>query len=65
MEAVDREEIAAARQQYVARHAQAADYFEMADFHLYVLRAAEARFSGGFGDMGWVGGDDLRALLAG
>jgi putative heme iron utilization protein len=65
MEAVAPEEVATAREHYLARHAQSADYFAMADFHLYVLRVAEARFIGGFGDMGWVGGDKLRVLLAG
>ena len=35
-----------------SRHPQAADYVQMADFHLFVLRLSEARFIGGFGDMG-------------
>jgi hypothetical protein len=52
----------AARARYVARHPQADDYFALADFKLYVLRVREARFIGGFGDMGWVGGKELNLI---
>jgi putative heme iron utilization protein len=48
---------------YVERHPQAAQYLELADFAFYVLRVSEARFVGGFGDMGWLSGDDLRLSL--
>ena len=46
------------------RHPQAADYLALADFSLYVLRVREARFIGGFGDMGWLAGEPLRAALS-
>jgi putative heme iron utilization protein len=52
----------AARARYVARHPHADDYFALADFKLYVLRVREARFIGGFGDMGWVGGKELNLI---
>jgi putative heme iron utilization protein len=39
---------------YVEWHPRAADYFQMSDFGLYVLRVVTARFVGGFGDMGWL-----------
>jgi putative heme iron utilization protein len=52
-----------AQERYVARHPQATEYVAMSDFNLFVLRISEARFIGGFGDMGWVSGDTLRAQL--
>ena len=39
---------------YLESHPQAASYFEMADFGLYVLKPTRARFVGGFGEMGWL-----------
>ena len=63
IEAVPSAAASAAQQRYVARHPQAADYLTMADFQLYVLRVAEARFIGGFGDMGWIDGAVVRAQL--
>jgi heme iron utilization protein len=54
---------ASAQAAYLERHPQAADYLALADFHLYVLRVREARFIGGFGDMGWLKGEPLRAAL--
>ena len=50
-----------ARATYVARHPPAAEYVAMADFRLYVLRVCEARFIGGFGDMGWIDAATLRS----
>jgi putative heme iron utilization protein len=55
-------ELAAARERYVARHPQAADYLMLGDFRLYVLRVREARFIGGFGDMGWMDAEILRPV---
>jgi heme iron utilization protein len=54
---------ASAQAAYLERHPQAADYLALADFQLYVLRVQEARFIGGFGDMGWLAGEPLRAAL--
>jgi putative heme iron utilization protein len=45
---------ATAKERYVAWHPRAAAYFEMADFGLFVLKPTQARFVGGFGEMGWV-----------
>jgi putative heme iron utilization protein len=45
---------------YVDWHPSAADYFQMSDFGLYVLRVETARFVGGFGDMGWLDAAALR-----
>ena len=47
------------RERYLARHPQAAEYLQLADFAFYVLRLSEARFVAGFGDMGWISGDQL------
>jgi hypothetical protein len=50
-----------ARAGYLARHPTAAGLMQMQDFRLYVLRLTEARYVGGFGDMGWL----TRAALLG
>jgi heme iron utilization protein len=63
VESVASGERASAQAAYLGRHPQAADYLALADFHLYVLRVQEARFIGGFGDMGWLAGEPLRAAL--
>ena len=57
------EEVGVAQQSYLQRHPQAEGYFSMSDFHLYVLRVSEARFIGGFGDMGWIDAERLRREL--
>ena len=54
-------ELSSARETYVARHPHAVEYLAMADFRLYVLRVREARFIGGFGDMGWIDAATLRS----
>jgi putative heme iron utilization protein len=51
------------RARYVERHPGAQEYFAMGDFHLYVLRISQVRFIGGFGDMGWIDGEAVRALF--
>jgi putative heme iron utilization protein len=51
VEAADGSEL---RERYIAWHAQAREYFAMADFGLYVLRLETARFVRGFGEMGWL-----------
>jgi hypothetical protein len=53
-----------AQAMYVARHPQAAAYLTLGDFRLWVLRVEEARFVNGFGEMGWLEGDRLRAALS-
>ncbi|MBV9897363.1 MAG: pyridoxamine 5'-phosphate oxidase family protein [Chloroflexi bacterium] len=55
---------AAARQAYVARHPQAEEYLQLADFHTWCLSVTEARYVNGFGDMGWLSGEALRTALA-
>jgi heme iron utilization protein len=52
-----------AASRYVQRHPQAADYLKLADFRVWVLEPSNARFVNGFGDMGWLEGDRLRAAL--
>jgi len=61
VEPVAETELSVARQAYVARHPRAAEYVTMGDFRLYVLRVREARFIGGFGDMGWIDASTLRS----
>ncbi|HEV7666522.1 MAG TPA: pyridoxamine 5'-phosphate oxidase family protein [Chloroflexota bacterium] len=52
-----------AREHYVARHPRAAEYAALSDFRVYGLSVTEARFIGGFGNMGWLSGEALRAVL--
>jgi putative heme iron utilization protein len=63
IEVVREPELEPARARYVSRHPHSAEYLALGDFHLYVLRVSEARFIGGFGDMGWIDGERLRAEL--
>jgi putative heme iron utilization protein len=53
-------ELETAQARYVERHPQATEYLSLGDFRLYVLRVREARFVGGFGDMGWLDAAALR-----
>jgi heme oxygenase (biliverdin-IX-beta and delta-forming) len=53
----------AAKTRYLARHPRAAEFAGLGDFHVWVLRVDEARYVNGFGDMGWLGGNKLRAAL--
>jgi putative heme iron utilization protein len=64
IEVVSAPELAPAQRRYLARHPQAAEYISLGDFHLYVLRVREARFVGGFGEMGWMDAERFRASLS-
>jgi heme iron utilization protein len=64
IEAISQLELESAQRRYVGWHPRAAEYLSMGDFRLYVLRVREARFIGGFGDMGWIDAEGLRAQLA-
>ena len=50
---------------YIERHPQAAEYFGLSDFRLYILHPTEARMIGGFADAGWLTGEELGRSLAG
>jgi heme oxygenase (biliverdin-IX-beta and delta-forming) len=52
-----------ATRRYVERHPQARYYLPLGDFHVWRLEPKQARFVNGFGDMGWLEGDPLRAAL--
>jgi putative heme iron utilization protein len=64
IELVAEPELVLMQRRYKERQPQAEGYLAMSDFRLYVLRVTEARFIGGFGDMGWIDGDRLRADFA-
>ena len=64
VEPVGETELSSARQAYLARHPRAAEYVAMGGFQLYVLRVREARFIGGFGDMGWIDAATLRSAAS-
>ena len=53
-ELVPDDELAAARQVYLARHETAKYYVDFADFSFWRLRPVGLYFIGGFGVMGWV-----------
>jgi len=61
VESVPDLEVELARRCYLGRHPHAVEYLSLSDFRLYVLRVREARFIGGFGDMGWIDAAALRA----
>jgi heme oxygenase (biliverdin-IX-beta and delta-forming) len=48
---------------YVSRHPAAREYLSMADFHVWRLEVDQARYVGGFGEMGWLEGITLRSAL--
>lgn len=52
------------KQRYVSRHPQAAEYLSLGDFNVWRLNVTEARYVGGFGEMGWLDGSKLRAALS-
>jgi hypothetical protein len=60
-EAVPGDESAAARQAYLQRFPQSAGLFQLGDFSLFKLKIKRVRFIGGFGEMYWLGGDELLA----
>jgi putative heme iron utilization protein len=49
---------AAARARFLARHRDAAMYFDLG-FQLWALKPVEARYIGGFGAALWIGGAEL------
>jgi putative heme iron utilization protein len=62
VEAIGADDLTTAQERYLARHPQAVDLFQLGDFRMYVLRPREARFIGGFGDMGWVDSKELTLI---
>ena len=54
IEGVSQANQAAARLRFAQRHPQSEGYLQLADFQMYVLHVAEARYIKGFGEMGWV-----------
>lgn len=53
-EIVPREEVASARETYLARHENSRYWVDFADFHFYRLQPVDIYYVGGFGVMGWV-----------
>lgn len=53
--AISKDEIPAARDLYLARHPEAAQWIDFGDFALYRMSLAQAYYVGGFGVMGWIG----------
>lgn len=53
-EPVPQEDIAAAREQYLARHPNSHYWVDFADFNFFRLQPIDIYYVGGFGVMGWV-----------
>ncbi|PKO51631.1 MAG: pyridoxamine 5'-phosphate oxidase [Betaproteobacteria bacterium HGW-Betaproteobacteria-20] len=60
---IDKED-ANLRARYLRYFPQAADYFDMHDFHFYRIEIAQVRYIAGFGKMGWVAGNALDSASA-
>lgn len=52
------------REAYLARHPTAKYWVDFSDFSFFKLEVTDVYFVGGFGVMGWVGGDDYRSAEA-
>ena len=48
------------RERYLRYIPQAAQYFDMHDFHFYTLFISHARYIAGFGKMGWLEGESFQ-----
>ena len=60
--AVDESELGSARSQFFARHPDAEQYLEFADFAVYRMEVMDVYYVGGFGMMGWVTASDYSAV---
>ncbi|HWQ34775.1 MAG TPA: pyridoxamine 5'-phosphate oxidase family protein [Blastocatellia bacterium] len=58
---VPENEIADAARRYLQRFPEAQQNFQLGDFTLFRIEVRQARFIGGFGEMGWVQRDELLA----
>lgn len=56
---VPESEYADAAQRYLQRFPEARQNFQLGDFTLFKIEVRQARFIGGFGEMGWVQREDL------
>jgi putative heme iron utilization protein len=48
------------RERYLRYMPQAAQYFDMHDFTFYTLYITQARYIAGFGNMGWINGEEMQ-----
>lgn len=56
---VGSDQVAEARESYLAKHPQSASWIDYNDFGLYKMTVMDIYFVGGFGMMGWVTADDF------
>ncbi len=47
---------------YVQRHPEAQMYIDFPDFAFFRLHVARARYIAGFGEMGWIDGEEYRSV---
>jgi putative heme iron utilization protein len=62
-EPVPKDDLAAARGAYLARHENAKYYVDFADFSFWRLNPVDLYFIGGFGVMGWVENSDFEQAV--
>jgi len=62
-EPVPKDDLAAARAAYLARHENAKYYVDFADFSFWRLNPVDLYFVGGFGVMGWVENSDFEQAV--
>jgi putative heme iron utilization protein len=62
-EPVPKDDLAAARAAYLARHENASYYVDFADFSFWRLHPVDLYFVGGFGVMGWVENSEFEQAL--
>ncbi len=63
-EPVPKDDLAAARAAYLARHENARYYVDFADFSFWRLNPVDLYFIGGFGVMGWVENSDFEQAVS-
>lgn len=54
------DDVAAAREQYLARHPNSRYWVDFADFNFFRLEPVDLYYVGGFGVMGWVAAEDFQ-----
>ena len=58
---IPKDQSASIREQYLARHENAAYWVDFADFNFYMMDTIDVYYVGGFGAMGWVTASDYNA----
>ena len=60
---IESDDLASAREQYLARHPNSRYWVDFADFSFFCLQPIDVYYVGGFGVMGWVAAQDYAAAV--